>query len=154
MAIEQDSHSAWQRFEDLQQALERGDAPPTPTGFAATQPMGALPAGSQPAPMPAPARAITLDEVMLLARRKNRACPVPAKWAEFHKLLPARGADKARPLPAPAPVDGGAWNVTSDMQKRLRLRDQIEWAEREGALGPVGEFLAGLTDEDWHHFGD
>jgi hypothetical protein len=38
------------------------------------------------------------------------------------------------------------------MQKRLRLRDQIEWAERAGALMAVYDFLLGLPEEQWFHF--
>lgn len=39
------------------------------------------------------------------------------------------------------------------MQKRLRLRDQIEWAAQAGALQGVFEFLSGLREEEWLHFG-
>ena len=95
---------------------------------------------------------ITLDQVMVLARRNNRACPVPAQWAAFHRLL-SRHQPQGGVAP-PAPVDGPGWAATSPMQKRLRLRDQLEWAERTGVLTEVGGFLAGLTEQDWHHFGD
>ncbi|HYF21319.1 MAG TPA: hypothetical protein VEA40_25880 [Ramlibacter sp.] len=103
--------------------------------------------------MPGPhPRAVTLDEVMVLARRNNRACPMPEAWAALHALLPARQAGGRSHAPPP-PVDGPAWAATSGMQKRLRLRDQIEWADREGALAPVHEFLAALPEEQWHHLG-
>jgi hypothetical protein len=37
------------------------------------------------------------------------------------------------------------------MQKRLRLRDQIEWAEQAGVLAAVHDFLAALPEEQWLH---
>lgn len=85
-------------------------------------------------------------------RRNNRACPLPESWAAFHGLLPPRLAN-GWSFPAPAPVDGPAWSETSAMQNRLRLRDQIEWAERAGALQAAFEFLSGLREEQGHHFG-
>lgn len=52
----------------------------------------------------------------------------------------------------PAPIDGPAWDVVSPMQKRLRLRDQIEWAERAGGLASLHAFLVALSEEQWLHF--
>jgi hypothetical protein len=156
-ALEESSESAWQMFQELQRVHGQpvsagGPAQPPARGFEHTQPMhGRVPAPqatARPASMPP----VSLDVVMQLARRNNRACPVPEAWAAFHKLLPARRAG-SRTIPAPPPVDGPAWAATSAMQKRLRLRDQIEWAEREKALPAVFEFLSGLREEEWHHFG-
>ena len=161
MPIEEESASAWQRFEELQRAQEQpfpptqpatGPAPSSARAYAATEPMGIAahkaPAAAQPG------QAVTLDEVMVVARRNNRACPVPAAWAQLHRLLPARALQGGANQAAPAPVDGAAWHATSAMQKRLRLRDQIEWAEREHVLPAVHAFLAALPEEQWHHFGD
>lgn len=67
-------------------------------------------------------------------------------------MLPPRLAGGQR-IPAPAPIDGPGWAASSAMQKRLRLRDQIEWAAQAGALQGVFEFLSGLREEEWLHFG-
>jgi hypothetical protein len=158
-ALEETSASAWQRFEELQNAHSGQFAPTAPgtrppggpaSGFAPTQPMDALAPAAAPAAA-APLRSVTLDDLMLLARRNNRACPMPAQWAAFHRLLPSRAVE-GRTLTAPVPVDGAAWSVTSAMQKRLRLRDQLEWAERVGALPAAYAFLSALTEEQWQHF--
>lgn len=158
--LEETSESAWQMFQELQRVhgqpvSQSKDAPPAsvPKGFEATQPMQAAAPPSQAQTPPRPAGPVaSLDAVMQLARRNNRACPLPEPWAALHRHLPPRLAG-GKSYPAPAPVDGGAWGVTSAMQKRLRLRDQIEWAEREKGLQAVFEFLLGLREEEWHHFG-
>ncbi len=160
MALEQDSPSVWAQFEALQKAHEAGfdttqPAPrphPQTTTFAPTQPMAVLSAPK--VPKAAAGRTVTLDEAMVMARRNNRACPVPAQWVAFHKLLPVRAAENGRTLAPPPPVDGAAWAGTSPMQKRLRLRDQIEWAERTGALEAAYQFLVALPEDQWHHFSD
>jgi hypothetical protein len=110
-----------------------------------------LGAAARRAPAEPMATAVTLEQAMSMARRNNRACPLPAHWAAFFKLLPPRVAE-GRAFAPPAPVDGPAWAATSAMQKRLRLRDQIEWAERQGALQVAHDFLAALPEEQWHHF--
>jgi hypothetical protein len=101
----------------------------------------------------APARALTLADVMVMARRNNRACPRPEAWAAFHGLLPTRELH-GRLLGAPLPISGPAWQSASAMEMRLRLRDQIEWAERTGALAAAYDFLVALPERQWHHFTD
>lgn len=179
MALEDSSDTMWKQFEELLSAKDMGLEPPAtgpgpeaqadPTqplpvepppaadkGYEATQvmPMG-QPAPVVPAVSPATSRPsgreITASDVMTLARRNNRACPVPPQWAAFVKLLPVREA-QGRRVPPPPPLEGSSWSASSPMQKRLRLRDQIEWAERTGALVAAYEFLAALPEEQWHHF--
>jgi hypothetical protein len=38
------------------------------------------------------------------------------------------------------------------MQRRLRLRDQIEWADVAGVLPQVHSLLARLADDEWTYF--
>jgi hypothetical protein len=156
-ALEEIGESAWQRFEELRQkqdrqfaATEPGHRSPSPAtrAFQATQPMtvqamaGARPQARTKAPL-------SLDDLLLVARKNNRACPMPAAWKAFHALLLAQPQQGD---PAPPPVDGPAWNAVSAMQKRLRLRDQLEWAERVGALAPVHAFLVALPEDEWLYF--
>ncbi len=154
---ETSSESAWQLFQELQRmdgvpvsGRDAGAPAPAP-GFEPTQPMHARPPAPQ-SPSGPQQQPVTLEAVLQLARRNNRACPLPESWVALHRLLPARVADGKR-FPAPASFDDAAWSVTSAMQKRLRLRDQIEWAQRMGALQAVFEFLSALREEEWHHFG-
>ena len=158
MALEESSESAWQRFEELHKQHEQPFAPtepgPAPTSsrsFMATQPLDSATQAPRP-PAPAPVRkTLTLDHVMVLARRNNRACPMPPAWGQLYDLLPARPQKKGDSIAPPPPIDGPAWAAVSPMQKRLRLRDQIEWAEQAGALEAVHGFLAALPEESWLH---
>lgn len=156
-ALEEVGESAWARFEELRQKQDRQFSATLPglravdagnRAFEATQPM-AVQSGMAARPMPRPRAPLSLDEVLLVARKNNRACPMPGPWKAFHALLLAQ---PQRGDPAPQPVDGPAWGAVSPMQKRLRLRDQLEWAERVGALAPVRDFLAALPEDDWLYF--
>jgi len=155
-ALEEIGETAWQRFEELRHKQDRQFATTQPgqrapdtgnRGFQATEPMPVQ--SAMPRPKPRAKTPLSLDEVLLVARRNNRACPMPAPWKALHALLAAQSQQGVRP---PQPVDGPAWNAVSPMQKRLRLRDQLEWAESVGALAPVHAFLVALPEEDWLYF--
>ena len=156
MGLEEESESAWQRFQELHAAHEQPFAPTEPghpptsaRSFMTTQPLDGAPALGR-TPAPASRKALTLDHVMVLARRNNRACPMPGAWAQLVTLLPPR-EQRGSTIAPPPPIDGPAWGAVSPMQKRLRLRDQIEWAEQAGVLVAVHDFLAALPEEQWLH---
>jgi hypothetical protein len=46
------------------------------------------------------------------------------------------------------------WGQLSGLQKRLRFRDHVEWAERHGRLGQVAHFIGGLPEAGWVHMGE
>jgi hypothetical protein len=96
---------------------------------------------------------VTIDAAMVLARRNNRVCPRPQRWAEFSMLLADSRADLRTPQP-PAPATGAAWTQTSSLAKRLCFREQIEWAQRHGALDKAMAFIVALPESDWLHMGD
>ena len=45
------------------------------------------------------------------------------------------------------------WTKLSDLQKRLRFRETLAWAERHGKLDVVGQFMLELPEDDWLHMG-
>jgi hypothetical protein len=89
-----------------------------------------------------------LGDVLALARQANRAAPARAAWDDLYHLLPAaeHGGRLFAP-PPPLPID-----QSTPLQRRLRLRDQIEWAEVAGVLPQVHSFLARLSDGEWTYF--
>lgn len=164
-AIHRDGESAWVLWNELSGTPQPPFAPTAPmappagmraafgggeSGWAATQP-------AQPPALPA-ARAsqrpaATLEAAMLVARRNNRVCPRPARWAEFAALLPPRKTSRGQELP-PAAITGAAWPMTPPLAKRLFLREQVEWAERAGVLEAAIGFLQSLREDEWLHMGE
>ncbi|MBK0392188.1 hypothetical protein [Ramlibacter algicola] len=93
---------------------------------------------------------LQVDDVMQTARLNDRVCPVPEVWGRIHRML--RGLRAAQDGdPPPPPVDVLEWARTSEFLKRLRLREQVEWARRHGALVALDAFLRRLPERDWHH---
>jgi hypothetical protein len=144
------SESAWRRFE----ALLKGEA----ADFDATESALHVPrnsagwhptaAGTLPGALERLTLHAELDDVLALARKANRSSPAREAWDDLYHLLPAteHGARQFAP-PPPLPID-----QSTPMQRRLRLRDQIEWAEVAGVLPLVHAFLARLADGEWTYF--
>lgn len=80
-------------------------------------------------------------------------CPQPNRWDELWKLLPQRrwaGPGWEPPLPL---ILGARWH-TSNLEKMVRLRLHLEWAEAHGVLHEIDAFLRSLPESDWHHLSD
>jgi hypothetical protein len=156
-AEEEDTDSAWARFEALSSDAEfNPTAPmsiPSPLGqrdraYASTEPASLERAGGV-APTPPPRR-ITVTEAMDEARRNRRVCPGQEAWTQLYDMLPNKRQSGRNWEPAP-PVTGLAWELTPAISKRMCLRDHVEWAEKHGCLNAVFAFLKSLPEEAWHH---
>jgi hypothetical protein len=54
----------------------------------------------------------------------------------------------------PPPVQPWQWTKLSALQKRLRFREHVAWAERHGRLNRLARFIGGLAETDWLHIGE
>jgi hypothetical protein len=88
----------------------------------------------------------TLDEVMKVARIHNRICPKEPSWSQL-----CRNLQELTGKEPPQSVTGPASTRTPPLVKRLRLRDQAEWAERNGQLEHVLAFFQSLDEDQWTH---
>ncbi len=170
--VEQAGETAWEMWSEIESQHQRRFADTAPAsepmsldteerGWARTVPGGMLKAGKGPkGPMKpgaaAPAApALTVEGVMLVARKNNRVCPTPQQWDAFCERMTeaaGRGGSKVRE-PLPAAATGAAWSVTPPLTKRLCFREQIEWAGRHGVLEQAMAYVQGLAETDWLHMG-
>jgi hypothetical protein len=162
-AVVKDGDSAWALFDELSKQHERkfadtehvsapGSLPSEDHGWAPTRP-----AGSEQRPSAQARRdkqpLFTLEAAMLVARRNNRVCPRPERWAAFVELLPPRKTVRGLQAAPAAPL-GAAWPVTPPLTKRLCFREQIEWAEKQGVLENAIAFMQAMPEADWLHMGE
>jgi hypothetical protein len=142
--------SAWKRFEALLNG-EAAEYDPTQSSLHvprnSTQWHPTAP-GTVPGGLERLALHVELGEVLALARKANRAAPVRKAWEALYELLPhAEHAGRSYAPPAALSSD-----QSTPMQRRLRLRDQIEWAEVAGVLPQAHALLASLEDGEWTYF--
>lgn len=135
--VEKTTDTSWAMFQALQGQSERGFEKTRPTSLAV-------------APgHPAAADAITIDDVLVEARRNNRVCPLPAIWQRLYAYLPNTGPHLSK-----VPATHAEWQQVPSLQKRARLREHIEWAASQGVLRQVYEALRELPENRWHHIGE
>jgi hypothetical protein len=157
--FERDTDTAWAEFNEIEARFDESFAATRPVSygdesegdFARTRPAVELKLGPrrlEPGEGP-----VTVEGVMLMARRNNRVCPLPARWAQLYDMLPDK--DRSRGTwRLSRPVSIGAWATSSAMYKRLVLREHIEWASAHGMLLAVQAFLEQLDEPQWLHFSE
>jgi hypothetical protein len=145
--VREGGESTWDLWHEAARQLDAAFAPTQPSDLA---PLSVGTATADAPPAVSGRVPLTADALMVIARRNNRVCPQPPLWMQLHHVLEGSGyAD----LPPP-PVERWIWSKLSDLQKRLRLREYIEWAERHGKLPLVKKFIEDLAEADWVHMGD
>lgn len=120
--------------------------------FAPTQPSHLAPLAPEPREPARPPRdhPLSADALMVEARRHNRVCPHPPLWQRLYEELEG---DRHEDLPPP-PTQPWMWSKLSSLQKRLRFREHIDWAERHRKLAVVAAFMDTLVEPDWLHMGE
>lgn len=94
-----------------------------------------------------------VENLIRLCQENQRVCPMPTYWNElWGKLINRKRMGNS--WEPPAPLILAAWWEASDSLKQLRLIDHIKWAEQQGQLEEISNFLKNLKEEEWFHFGD
>lgn len=93
------------------------------------------------------------EDVLAIATRAGRVCPLPQAWSRLYDLLPGKRRVGGGWEPA-LPLILAAWQDTTAVAKGNRLREHIQWAASHGALDPVREFLETLPEDQWLHLDD
>ena len=81
-----------------------------------------------------------LETVLGEATKEGRVCPQPPKWNQLWVLMGAKQEG------SPVPLILAGWNFSSDFDKRVRLKEQISWADANGYLAQVYGFITDLDE--------
>ena len=95
----------------------------------------------------------TPDSLLAYCRENERVCPQPSLWNDLWNMLPERQRIGSGWEPS-LPLILGAWNYASNLEKRMRLKEHIHWADEHGSLPEISAFLHSLTESEWHHLRD
>lgn len=79
---------------------------------------------------------------------------MPQKWQQLYNTLNNKKQKVTGGWEPSVPLILAAWDETPSMMKVLRLREHIEWAEKEGQLEKIDRFLISLQERDWYHLGE
>lgn len=78
----------------------------------------------------------------------RRVCPESDEWHRLWKMLPDHQQRAGGGWNPPFPLILAALSC-ENWEKRLRLRDHIQWADDHDVIEQVDEYLRGLSEEQW-----
>ena len=90
-----------------------------------------------------------LENLINYCKENDRICPMPTFWLELFDTL----KNKKHKEPS-VPLILAAWFDTPAILKQLRLFEHIEWAEKNGQIEEVSEYLRDLKEDQWYHLGE
>ena len=76
-----------------------------------------------------------------------KICPLPLYWIEVHRsLMDYSRNHSCDPSMPPKPLVLAGWNFSSDLEKKIRWEETLDWAKENGCL-----FLTDvLKEEDFY----
>ena len=80
----------------------------------------------------------------------EKICPEPGHWNEFYKLLLREAKIKDVTEKVPIPFVLGAWEGSTEFEKRQRLIEQIVFSQKYEFLEITELFLRSLKDSAWN----
>jgi hypothetical protein len=95
----------------------------------------------------------SLDDIINYCKQNDRVCPQPQLWNTLWQKLKNKKQIGAGWQPA-LPLILAAWWEASGLSKQLRLIEHLKWAEANGQLQGIVDYLKELKEEDWFHFSD
>lgn len=96
----------------------------------------------------------TFDSLWAYCTANDRLVPMPDYWARLYGMLRNTSRKPSERSVPPAPLILGAWHYSMPLEKQLRFKEHLEWAESEGQIEEIGKYLRALSEAQWCHFGE
>jgi hypothetical protein len=79
---------------------------------------------------------------------------IPKDWNKLWNMLANKNRKPSGGWEPPLPLILAAWDVTMPLEKQLRFKEHIQWADNNGQIDEIGRYLRSLSEQDWYHFGE
>ena len=97
---------------------------------------------------------LLLDSLWDYCTASNRLVPMPERWNTLYGMLRNTRQKPSGGWEPPLPLILAAWHHSMPIEKQLRFKEHLAWAEKQGQLEEVAAFLHSLPEEQWCHFGE
>jgi hypothetical protein len=94
----------------------------------------------------------TLTTLWAYCSDKGRV--VPRDWNKLYEMLRAKRQKPSGGWEPPLPLILAAWHTTMPIEKHIRFKEHIEWANEHGQIHEISVYLRSLREEQWFHFGE
>ena len=94
------------------------------------------------------------DSLWVHSTANNRLVPMPPQWSQLYGLLKNTRQKPSGGWEPPLPLILAAWHDSMPIEKQLRFKVHLEWAQQNDQLEQIGAFLRALPEDQWCHFGE
>lgn len=94
----------------------------------------------------------TLESLWTYCTAQNRI--IPRDWNRLYNLLHNKRQKAGGGWEPPLPLILAAWDEAMPIEKQLRFKEHILWAEKQNQLNEIGFYLRKLNESEWYHFGE
>lgn len=98
--------------------------------------------------------AAAFDALWVDCTANNRLVPMPPQWNQLYGLLKNTRQKPSGGWEPPLPLILAAWHHTMPIEKQLRFKEHLEWAQKNDQLAQIGAFLRAMPEDQWCHFGE
>jgi hypothetical protein len=96
----------------------------------------------------------TIDTLWDYCTANNRLVPMPPQWSKLYDMLKNTRQKPSGGWEPPLPLILGAWHHSMPIEKQLRFKEHLAWAQSQDQLDQITSFLYSLTENQWCHFGE
>ena len=79
---------------------------------------------------------------------------IPRDWNKLYQMLANKRQKALGGWTPPLPLILASWNVTMPIEKQLRFKEHIQWAQDNQQAAEIGIYLRSLPEDQWYHFGE
>ncbi len=101
-----------------------------------------------------PPHSETLDTLLAYCTSNNRLVPMPPQWSKLYNMLKNTRQKPSGGWVPSLPLILGAWHHSMPIEKLLRFKEHLEWAQEQNQLEEIGKYLRSLSDAQWCHYGE
>jgi hypothetical protein len=94
----------------------------------------------------------TFDTLWKYCLANNRV--IPKDWSKLYEILINKRQKPSGGWEPSLPLILAAWNYTTPIEKQLRFKEHIQWANDNNQIEKIGSYLRSLPEEEWYHFGE
>lgn len=96
----------------------------------------------------------TLESLLAYCLTGRRVALMPERWSELFQMLRNTRQKPSGGWEPPLPLILAAWHHSLPLEKKLRFKEHLSWAEDQGQIEEVGKFLRSLPENEWQHLGE
>ena len=79
---------------------------------------------------------------------------IPRDWHKLYQMLTNKRRKPSGGWTPSLPLVLAAWDCTTPIEKQIRFKEHIQWAQDNQQVAKIGSYLRSLPEDQWYHLGE